>query len=1638
MNKKILGLDLGTNSIGWALVEQDAENKQGKILGMGSRIIPMSQDILGKFDSGQSISQTAERTRLRGIRRLRERNLLRRERLHRVLNVLKFLPEHYSKEIDFENRLGQFFPEKEPKLAYKLTAGNTNEFIFKDSFHEMITDFKKFQPKLFYLKNSGEETKFPYDWTIYYLRKKALSERIEKEELAWILLNFNQKRGYYQLRGEEEEVQEGKEKTYEVLKVGQVIDSGEKINGKNLKLYDVIFENGWKYDKQIVKTEEWIGKTKEFIVTTSFQSSGEIKRTYKAVDSEQDWIAIKKKAEQDVLKSNKTVGLYIYDTLLQNPNQKIRGKLIRTIERIFYKKELFQILEKQKEYHPELKDLHLYKICLNELYKQNESHKNNIAQRDFTYLFLEDIIFYQRPLKSKKSLISDCSLEHRFYTNQHGVSVKSSIKCIAKSHPLYQEFRLLQWLKNLKIFKKTEKEDIEITDVLIQNEEDKKKLYQWLNDKTEIDQNGLLKYPDFDLESKLLTEIGVEQFRIFKKDKELGLSTYYRWNYVEDKKYPLNETRGEILKRLNKNKIDISFLTKENEESLWHLLYSVVDKKEVESALTKFAHKHRLPADFIESFKNFPQFKKDYGTFSAKAIKKLLPLMRFGEFWNASSIDTNTLNRIEKIITGEYDAAIRKRVREKSIHLNDIHNFKDLPQWLASYIIYDRHSEIGEITYWKKAEEIQFLKQHALRNPIVEQVINETLQVIKDIWQHYGNGAEGFFDEIHVELGREMKNPADQRAKMTKQISENENTNLRIKALLAELAQDQNIENVRPHSPMQQEILKIFEEGVYQNEQNDKEKEEIEKIRKKTQPSSSELKKYKLWLEQGYKSPYTGAMIPLSKLFTPSYEIEHIIPQSRYFDDSLSNKIICEAEVNKLKDNQLAYEFIKNNQGLKIELSHGKYVQLYNLPSYELNVKQYFMKNKSKMTKLLLEEIPESFIQRQLNDSRYISKVVKSLLSNLVREEGESEGVAKNVISSNGSITSRLKQDWGLHDVWNELISPRFERLNKITGTQDFGKINENTGKFLPQVPLELSKGFNKKRIDHRHHAVDALVVACTTRNHINYLNNESASENKKSERFDLRNKLRHLEEYNDRTGKKRVIAKDFIKPWPGFTKDAKDLLNKIIVSFKSNHRVINKTVNRYQNWENKPDGTIRKVIKKQTKGDSWAIRKPIHKDTVSGLVNLQFKKSVNFSSAIDNWESIANKALRFKIKEMVKAGLDKKKILSHFKSENYIFNGENIAKVEIYYFTNENQNTRVAASRVKLDESFTSTKIESITDSGIQKILLRHLENYIGRMDENSKPVAPEVLAFSADGIEALNSNLRVLNNGKYHAPIYKVRTYETFGNKFCIGTIGNKKAKYVEAAKGTNLFFAIYIDEKGKRSYETIPLNVVIERQKQGLPSVPEQDENGNPLLFHLSPNDLVYVPTEEEKENPNLVDFENLSSEKINRIYKFTDASGTTMNFMNCNISDLLFNINFKDQEKKEIKYSIQNELGVGSPQSKNQKSFDGEMIKDICWKLHVDRLGNIKPIFPIKRNQNFEDQIDNRIQAFSEPSASYITNPKLSFFSDLPSMSEAESGVIAALSMEERLKLGLELIRRVYGDKDISPDFPGKITIKKYPI
>jgi CRISPR-associated endonuclease Csn1 len=1451
-SKTILGLDLGTNSIGWALINQNFDEKEGKILGMGARIIPMSQDVLGEFDKGNSVSQTAERTKFRSARRLRERYLLRRQRLHRVLNLLGFLPKHFSDQIDFEKRQGQFKNEAEPKLAY----GNEG-FIFQNSFREMLEEFRVSQPTL---TENGKRV--PYDWTIYYLRKKGLTKKIRREELAWILLNFNQKRGYYQLRGEEEEENANKRVELYSLKVVDV-KLDQRQNDKGDIWYSLMLENGWIY-RRSSKTSlfDWKDKIKDFIVTTDLNNDGSIKkdkdgnekRSFRAPGAD-DWTLLKKKTEQEIDQSKKTVGTYIYDSLLKNPTQKIKGKLVRTIERKFYKDELRAILEKQIQEHPELRDEKLFADCIRELYRSNESHQNTLKGQGFLQLFINDIIFYQRPLRSQKSSIGNCSLEKRMYKDVNGVQQTVSLKAIPKSNPVYQEFRIWKWMSDLSIYQRDD--DRNVTAQFLKSSEDYEKLFEELYSRKEIKQDALLKF--------LIEQTGLKGKAA---NTEVGK---YRWNFVEDKIYPLNETGATIANRLSKVEgLPDHFLTKEREQHLWHVIYSVTDKIEYEKALMSFArNQHIDEASFVESFKKVPPFKPEYASYSEKALNKLLPLMRVGKYWNWDTINTSSRERIDKIINGEYDENISTRVRERVKFLTEHSHFQFLPDWLAKYIVYGRHSEASNLIKWNSVDDLtnylNDFRHHSLRNPIVEQVVTETLRVVKDIWQRYGNSKQDFFDEIHIELGREMKNTAEDRARITSQITENENTNLRLKALLAEMMLQGDVENVRPYSPTQLEILKIYEDGVLNSDIEVP--DEILKISKTAQPSSKELLKYKLWLEQKYRSPYTGEMIPLNRLFTPAYEIEHIIPQSRYFDDSFGNKVICEAAVNKLKDNQLGFEFVKNHRGEKVETGFGNSVTILEESAYQDFVKVHYAKSRSKRIKLLMEEIPEKMIERQLNDTRFISKFISSVLSNIVRAEKDDDGVnSKNVVPGNGKITSQLKQDWGLNDVWNDLILPRFERMNEVTKTTAYTAYSKVHQKGLPTVPLEFSKGFQKKRIDHRHHAMDALVIASATRDHLNLLNNQHA--NSDTKRYDLQRKLKIFEKvkyFNKKENRnvEREVPKEFLKPWANFTADAKAELETIVVSFKQNLRVINKATNKYESFRDEDgnlrigkDGKPKKGLIPQTKGDNWAIRKSMHKDTISGKVDLHRIKA------------------------------SKGKILS--------------------------------ATRKSIDPSFDIDTIETITDTGIQKIL----KNYLSSRDGN-----PE-LAFSPEGLEEMNKNIEKYNEEKPHKPIYKARVFE-MGNKFPLGKVGNKKDKYAEADKGTNLFFAVYWDEeKGERNYESIPLNEVVEHQKwratlkkeeqKQIPMIPIKPENGK-FLFNLSPNDLVYVPDE---------DYISMKDVNPKGIYKVVSFSGKQCFFI-----------------KQEVAASIVNKVEY-STSNKMERSIDGKMIKESCIKIEVDRLGEIK--------------------------------------------------------------------------------------------
>ncbi len=1502
--KKILGLDLGTNSIGWAVVNEIDGGVLNGIDAAGSRIIPMSADQMGDFEKGNSVSQTKERTGYRRTRRLRERFLLRRERLHRVLNQMGFLPEHYASSI---NQYGKFVDGTEPKIEWRRNEEGRYEFIFQDSFEKMLEVFRHKYPQ------SLSDRKVPADWTLYYLRKKALTQKIEKEELAWILLNFNQKRGYYQLRGEEEDVDATKKEKYMKLQVIEVKDSGER-KGK-ATWYNVKLSNGLVYKKASERPLDWVDKYKEFIVTSQLDKDGSVKvdkdgepKVSIRLPKDDDWTLLKKRTETDIENSDKTVGEFIFDNILAKPDVKIIGKLVRTVERKFYKSELKRILAKQSEFHPELTDAALYASCTEMLYQNNESYRNSIAEKGLVYLLADDIIFYQRPLKSKKHLVSNCPYETRRYVDSKtGQVVSSPVKCIAKSNPLFQEFRLWQFVSNLKIYT-NDGRNIDVTGQYLESYEDWAMLFAWLNDRKEVDQITLL----------------TKYFRF----KKTGDRLPFRWNYVEDKKYPCNRTRAAIVAKLEKS--EVARLSDELISKIWHLLYSVKTKEEIDAVFSERKIgsggvydelKLNFSDETINKLKSIRFDEEDYGSYSEKAIKKLLPLMRVGKYWKEKAVVQSAGDRINKILSGEYDEKIDDKVRDKVASLQKIEDYQGLPLWLACYVVYGRHSEGRETGKWTSPADIDLFlndfQQHSLRNPIVEQVVTETLRTVKDIWRKVGH-----IDEIHIELGREIKSTSEQRANATRRILENENANHRIRTLLHEFMNPEyGVEGVRPYSPVHQEIMKIYEDGVISSgvEKSDDIDDIITRLNSgdsSKRPSKTDIIKYKAWLEQNYRSPYTGQTIPLAKLFTHEYEIEHIIPQSRYFDDSLQNKVICEAEVNRFKDRLLGYEFIKKHHGEVVTLSGGRTVTILSEDAYEAFVKKTYSGNRAKMQRLLLDDIPDSFIERQMNDTRYISRYIMSLLSNIVREEikpgeYEQEAVSKNLIACNGSITARLKKDWGVNDVWNAIILPRFTRLNNICNTTAFTSVN-GEGHLIPNMPDELMRGFSKKRIDHRHHAMDAIVIACASRSHVHLLNNEAARSDNKSIRYQLSRKLRRFEKVVI-NGEEREVAKEFIKPWTTFTQDVRAALDGIIVSFKQNVRVINKATNVYVSYRNEggelrldsAGNPVEGLTSQKSNPDWWAVRKPLHKDTVFAKVALRQIKDVRLGVALQDPDLIVGKELRDEIKRLLELGYDEKRIKKYFSEGDNkdIWAEFNPAKVKVYYFTDD-----TFAVRKSLDESFDEKKIRtSVTDTGIQKILLAHLaEN-----QNNPK------LAFDYDGIERLNSDIVRLNGGRKHQPIYKVRVYE-HASKFAIGTTGNKKDKYVEAAKGTNLYFAVYADEDGSRSYDTIPLNEVIDRMKNGLAPVPEQNAMGDKLLFYLSPNDLVYVP-----ENDNV--YENIV--KKANIYKVVSCTGNELHCVPHLIASPII------QTK---------ELGSNN---KAQRTWSGDMIKEVCIPLRVDRLGNI---------------------------------------------------------------------------------------------
>ncbi len=280
---------------------------------------------------------------------------------------------------------------------------------------------------------------------------------------------------------------------------------------------------------------------------------------------------------------------------------------------------------------------------------------------------------------------------------------------------------------------------------------------------------------------------------------------------------------------------------------------------------------------------------------------------------------------------------------------------------------------------------------------------------------------------------------------------------------------------------------RVRDEIQKRNKQQEKIREEAKKtlesdfkIFKTTEPTREDIEKYLLWkecFEDGNgQCPYTGEVISGDRLFT-DIEVEHIIPYSRCFDNSFNNKTLCVSEENARKGNQTPYE-------------------LYNgTPLYQEVLDRIVKLPYPKRRRFKLKDIPDNpDAQRTLNDTRYICKEAKRFLQKL----------GSPVQVSTGQMTAGVRRKWNLNRV------------------------------------LSIGGDNSKNREDHRHHFVDAAIVANISVGMIQMISKFSSDERLKRAIPGGIFSLKSL----------------FKEPWESFSKDLTSLLEKIVISHSPTRKI--------------------------------------------------------------------------------------------------------------------------------------------------------------------------------------------------------------------------------------------------------------------------------------------------------------------------------------------------------------------------------------------------------------------------------------------------------------------------------------------------
>lgn len=283
-----------------------------------------------------------------------------------------------------------------------------------------------------------------------------------------------------------------------------------------------------------------------------------------------------------------------------------------------------------------------------------------------------------------------------------------------------------------------------------------------------------------------------------------------------------------------------------------------------------------------------------------------------------------------------------------------------------------------------------------------------------------------------------------------------------VNALKAEYGIDEvRVELARELKMSREERERITRQNGERKKANDKVAERIRQCG--LYPTKSRIRKYMLWEEAGEQCLYCGQILTLSQCLNgDDMEVEHIIPKSVLYDDSYGNKTCACRRCNKEKGNRTALEYIRA-KGWEAE-----YMERIN----GLLDKKAISYSKHQRLRWLKEDIPSDFLERQLRLTQYISRQAMAILQQGIRR----------VSASEGGVTARLRSLWGYDDILHTLNLDRYDSMGETERVYREGETTEK---------LRIKDW--SKRMDHRHHAIDALVVASTRQGYIQRLNRVSS-----------------------------------------------------------------------------------------------------------------------------------------------------------------------------------------------------------------------------------------------------------------------------------------------------------------------------------------------------------------------------------------------------------------------------------------------------------------------------------------------------------------------------------------------------------------